>query len=176
MIMKTLDDRGIADNTVVMFLADNGTDRDQVSLWGDGKRIQGGKGTMTDRGTRVPLIVRWPGRIEAGSTCDALVDFSDIFPTLCDIVGAPLPEEKLHGRSFLPQLAGEPGNPREWVHFQDKEQRVVRNRDFLLDQKGQLRPVTDLADDPAPVITRKLTETEESARKALQAVFDSLGN
>jgi arylsulfatase A-like enzyme len=173
-ILKNLDDLGIAENTVVMFLADNGTDRDISNLWGDGKQIQGGKGTMTDRGTRVPLIVRLPGRIEAGSTCDDLVDFSDIFPTVCEITGAPLPEEELHGRSFLPQLAGEPGNPREWVHIQDKGQRAVRNREFILTHKGEFRPVTDLSSDPAPAIERELTEKEQAARKSLQAAFDEL--
>jgi arylsulfatase A len=175
-ILKNLDDLGIAENTMVMFLADNGTDRDITNLWGDGKQIQGGKGTMTDRGTRVPLIVRLPGRIEAGSTCDDLVDFSDIFPTVCEIAGAPLPEEKLHGRSFLPQLAGEPGNPRDWVHIQDKGQRHVRNREFILTHKGELRPVTGLSEDPVPAIQRELTETEQSARKELQTAFDELRN
>ena len=131
---------------------------------------------MTDRGTRVPLIVRWPGKIKEESNCDDLIDFTDIFPTLCEIAGAPLPEEKLHGRSFLPQLTGKPGKPREWVHVQDKEQRHVRNREFILTHKGQLRPVTDLSSDPAPVIERELTEKEQSARKALQAAFDELGD
>jgi arylsulfatase A-like enzyme len=163
-ILKTLDELGIAQNTVVMFLADNGTDRDLTNLWGDGKRIRGGKGTMTDRGTRVPLIVRWPGRIEAGSSCTDLVDFSDISPTLCELAGAPLPTEKLHGRSFAPRLSGQPGSPREWVHVQDKEQRYVRNDGFILTHKGLLRPVTDLGEDPAPALTRELTETEKSGR------------
>jgi arylsulfatase A len=173
-ILKTVDELGIAQNTVVMFLSDNGTDRDLTNLWGDGKRIQGGKGTMTDRGTRVPLIVRWPGRIEAGSSCDDLVDFSDFLPTLCEITGAPLPKDELHGRSFAPQLSGNPGRPREWVHVQHQNERHVRSRDYLLDHRGQLRPVTELPDDPAPVIERELTPKEQSARRLLQAAFDEL--
>lgn len=174
-ILGAVDNLGIAENTVVMFLADNGTDRDLTNLWGDGKRIRGGKGTMTDRGTRVPLIVRWPGRIKEGSSCDDLIDFSDFFPTLCEIAGASLPEEKLHGRSFAPRLFGKPGNPREWVHIQDKEQRSVRSREFILTRKGGFSRVTELPDDPAPAIERELTEQEQSARKALQAAFDELG-
>jgi arylsulfatase A len=175
-ILQALDELGIANDTVVMFLADNGTDRDLVNLWGNGKRVQGGKGTMTDRGTRVPLIVRWPGQIEAGATCDDLVDFSDLFPTLCELARAPLPGEQLHGRSFAPRLSGKPGNPREWVHIQDQGQRHVRNRQFILTHKGQFRPVTDLPDDPAPAIERELTEQEQSARSALQAAFHELRN
>jgi arylsulfatase A len=176
MLMKELDDLGIADNTVVMFLSDNGTDRDLTNVWGDGNRIQGGKGSMTDRGTRVPLIVRWPGRINAGSNCADLVDFSDFSPTFCDLTGAPLPEEELHGRSFAPQLSGKPGKPREWVHIQDKEQRHLRSREFILTRKGGFSPVTELPNDAAPPIERALTEKENCAREALQAAFDELGD
>lgn len=111
--LQTLDDLGIADNTLVIFLADNGTDRDLVNPWGDGKQIAGGKGTLTDRGTHVPLIVRWPGRIQAGSTCEDLVDLSDFLPIPCELTGANLPEVRIRGRSFAPQLLGKPGNPRE---------------------------------------------------------------
>jgi arylsulfatase A len=159
-----------------MFLSDNGTDRDLTNVWGDGNRIQGGKGSMTDRGTRVPLIVRWPGRINAGSNCDDLVDFSDFSPTFCDLTGAPLPEEELHGRSFAPQLSGKPGKPREWVHIQDKEQRHLRSREFILTRKGGFSPVTELPNDAAPPIERALTEKENRAREALQAAFDELGD
>jgi arylsulfatase A len=100
LIMRSLEDHGIADNTIVVFLSDNGTDRDLVNTWGDGKKIRGGKGTLTDRGTHVPLMVRWPGHIKAGSTCDDLIDFSDLFPTLCELTGTPPPKAELHGRSL----------------------------------------------------------------------------
>jgi arylsulfatase A-like enzyme len=171
-ILGTLDELGIADNTIVLFLADNGTDRDLVHLWGDGIKVKGGKGTLTDRGTRVPLIVRWPGRIRAGATCTDLVDFSDFLPTLCELAGASLPGEEIHGRSFAPQLLGKPGNPRQWVHIQHEGQRQVRNREYMLNHKGQLRPVVDLGEKPPE--TRD-PEKEAAARKSLQAVFDALG-
>jgi arylsulfatase A len=174
-LMRTLEEQGIADNTVLVFLADNGTDRRITNNWRDGKAIRGGKGTMTDRGTRVPLIVRWPGRIAQGSTCEDLVDFSDIFPTLCELAGAPLPEAKLHGRSFLPQLLRKPGQPRDWVHVQDKGSRHVRNRDYILNDKNQLRPVVEIWEEPAKANQNKHPEKEQAARKALQAVFDELG-
>ncbi|MEK6247253.1 MAG: sulfatase-like hydrolase/transferase, partial [Planctomycetales bacterium] len=66
-LMQALEDIGVADNTIVFFLADNGTDRGITNSWGDGKSIAGGKGTMTDRGTHVPLMVRWPDHIRPGS-------------------------------------------------------------------------------------------------------------
>lgn len=170
-MLQTLDELGIAENTIVLFLADNATDRDLVNSWGDGKRIDGGKGTLTDRGTHIPLIVRWPGRIHAGSSCKDLVDLSDIFPTLCELTGAKLPEEKIHGRSFAPQLFGKSGQPREWIHIQNADARQVRNRDYMLDNKDQLHRVVPLGEAPAI----RDADAEATARESLQAVFETLG-
>ena len=136
-------------------------------------KVRGGKGTLTDRGTHVPLLVRWPGQIEAGSTCDDLIDFSDFLPTLCDLAQASLPAEEIHGRSFAPQLLGKPGNPREWIHIQHEGQRQVRNSDYMLNNKGRLQRVVELGGKPAEAAD---PNKDAAARKALQAVFDSLGN
>ena len=174
-MLKTLDDLGIAENTIVLFLSDNGTDSNLVHTWGDGKRIAGGKGTMTDRGTRVPLIVRWPGHIKPGSTCEDLVDLSDIFPTLCELTGAKLPEQKIHGQTFAPQLLGKPGIPRQWIHIQNGNDRQVRNRDYMLNNKGELRRVVEIWEDPAKPNENKSPKKEAAARKALQEAFDAMG-
>lgn len=173
-LMRALEEQGIADDTILIFLADNGTDRDLKNRWGDDKLIKGGKGTMTDRGTHVPLIVRWPGRIKPGTSCGDLIDFSDFLPTLCELTGAPLPEEEIHGRSFVAQLAAAPGNPREWVHVQDKGQRHVRDRAYILNNRDQLRPVVEIWEDPAKPNQNKHPEREQAARERLQAVFDEL--
>ena len=174
-IMQSLDDLRITDNTIVIFLADNGTDVSLVNTWGDGRKVRGGKGTMTDRGTHVPLIVRWPGHIKAASTCDDLIDFSDLFPTLCELTGTPLPKDKLQGQSFAPQLSGNTGKPREWIHIQHESQRQVRNSNYMLNNKNQLRRVVELWEDPAPPDENKDPEKEAAARKSLQAVFDKFG-
>ena len=130
---------------------------------------------MTDRGTHVPLIVRWPNKIKAGSTCEDLVDFSDLLPTLCELTASPLPAAEIHGRSFASQLLGIPGRPREWVHVQNEGARQVRNSDYMLDNKDQLRRVVELWEDPAKPNENSSPEKEAVARKALQAVFDALG-
>jgi len=174
LIMQTLEDRGIAGNTVLIFLADNGTDRDLCNYMENRKMVAGGKGTMTDRGTHVPLIVRWPDHIRNRSTCDDLIDFSDFLPTLCNMAQAPLPADKIHGRSFLPQLLGQPGNPREWVHVQDKEERHIRSREYILNNKNELRPVVKIWEDPAQPDQNKYPKKEKVARKVLQEAFDSL--
>lgn len=174
-LMQTLKDLDIEDNTVFIFLADNGTDRDLVNNWGDGKTIAGGKGTMTDRGTHVPMIVRWPNHIRKGSTCSDLIDFSDIFPTLSELARAPLHTDEIHGRSFLPQLLGKPGNPREWIHVQDKEERNIRSREYILNNKNELRSVVEIWEAPAKPNQNKYPEKERAARKTLQGVYDFLG-
>jgi arylsulfatase A-like enzyme len=175
-MLQTLDDLGIAENTIVIFLADNGTDSGLVHSWSDGKSIAGGKGSVTDRGTHVPLIVRWPGRIQAGSTCGNLVDLTDFLPTLCELTGASLPDAKIHGRSFAPQLLGKPGHPREWIHIQNANDRQVRNHEYMLNNKDQLRRVVQLWEEPARANENKNPEKEAAARKMLQSVFDTLGD
>lgn len=173
-MLKSLDDLGIADNTIVMFLADNGTDTDLVHTWADGKKIVGGKGTMTDRGTHVPLIVRWPGKIKSNSICAHLVDLSDIFPTLCELTGAAMPAQKIHGRSISPQLLGNPGQLREWIHIQNANDRQLRSGEYMLNNKGQLRQVVEMGEpDPREIIGND-SDAEAFARENLQAVFDQL--
>ena len=115
-ITAKLDALGIRENTLLLFTGDNGTDLPVVSELND-RPVAGGKGSMTDAGTRVPLIANWPGTITGGKVRSDLVDFSDFLPTLCETAGVtPLPIPKLDGRSFLPQLQGKKGNPREWIY------------------------------------------------------------
>jgi arylsulfatase A len=130
---------------------------------------------MTDRGTRVPLIVRWPGRIKAASTCEDLVDLTDFLPTLCELTGARLPEANIHGRSFAPQLLGKPGHPREWVHIQNGGNRQIRGSDYMLNNKDELRRVVELWEDPARPNEKRDPEKEAAARKSLQSALDALG-
>lgn len=174
-MLQTLDDLGIAENTIVIFLADNGTDTGLVNQWGEGKSIAGGKGTMTDRGTHVPLLVRWQGKIKAGSVCEDLIDLTDFLPTICELTGAKLPDQSIHGRSFAPQLFGKTGQPREWIHIQNLNNRQVRNNEYMLDNKDQLRRVVQVWEAHAKPNENRDPEKETAARKSLQAVLDSLG-
>jgi arylsulfatase A len=66
---------------------------------------------------RVPLIASWPGKIAAGKVVSDLVDLTDFLPTLCDAAGVVIPAKlTIDGRSLLPQLRGERGNPRDWLY------------------------------------------------------------
>tara|TARA_R110002096_G_scaffold233764_1_gene423883 strand:+ start:2203 stop:3546 length:1344 start_codon:yes stop_codon:yes gene_type:complete len=173
-LMGKLDELSIADDTVLIFVADNGTSQSIESVWGDGHLLQGGKSTMTDRGTRVPLMIRWPGVIEAGTTNDDLIDFSDLFPSLCELGGAELPGETIHGRSFVPQLRGNPGAPREWIHVQNGRKRYLRNRDFILNNSGELRPVPEIWESIRKPMNPAASEKSSAALSELQSVFSEL--
>ena len=87
-----------------------------------------------------------------------------------------MPGEEIHGQSFLPQLLGKRGHPREWVHVQDKDDRHIRNREYILNNKNELRPVVEIWEPPAKPNQNKHPEREQAARESLQKVFDALGN
>ena len=104
---------GIAKRTLILVTGDNGTHKSIKSNMGD-KVIIGGKGKPTDGGTHVGLFAYQPGTVPAGKVSNDLVEFSDFVPTIAAATGAT-PLSPTDGRSFFPQLRGEPGNPRETI-------------------------------------------------------------
>lgn len=92
-ILDALDEQGLAENTLVVFVSDNGPP------------YPGNKMTLYDRGTAVPLMVRYPGRVPAGKVVEGLVNSIDIMPTMLDLAGLEIPE-KVQGRSLVPLLTG----------------------------------------------------------------------
>ena len=172
-IVEAVEKEGLSDNTVIIFTADNGTQsgKNIVSYWTDDEKtfgIPGGKAQLTDTGTHVPLIVRWPNKIKRNSLRKGLVDLSDILPTLADLAGARLPKNPINGRSFAKQLSGDAGNPREYVHIQKLGDRYVRNKEFILTNRGDFRPVVPSGRHAAENITRKLTAREAAAKEELE--------
>ena len=143
-LVNAVDDLGISNNTIILFCADNGTHGPVTSVWGENRtRIDGGKMTMTDRGSRVPLIVRWPGTVESGTQCDDLVELADFLPTFLEIASAPQPMQRIHGQSFVPQLKGEDSSSREWVHVEYKNGRQIRTKDWTYTDEGTLTKVNE---------------------------------
>ncbi|MDA7975040.1 MAG: sulfatase-like hydrolase/transferase [Pirellulales bacterium] len=119
-LVKKVESIGQEENTIIVFTADNGTNRGITSRW-HGQDIKGGKGGMKDMGTHVPLVASWPGRSPQAAVIDDLVDFTDMYPTFADAAGVSLgKDDPIDGRSFLPQLLGQPGHPRGFVflHYQ----------------------------------------------------------
>ena len=112
-IMQRLDELGLSDNTVLILSSDHGglSSRgpdSQRELATSNLPYRHGKGWLYDGGLRVPLVVRWPGRVEPGSVSTVQVTGTDHYPTLLQLAGVPLrPEEHRDGRSYLPALKGE---------------------------------------------------------------------
>ena len=112
-VLAALDETHQADNTLVIFTSDNGGLATGGYFEGEyaptcNLPLQAGKGWMYDGGTREPYIVRWPGRVKAGSRCAMPITSPDLYPTLVEVAGLPLrPEQHCDGMSFLPALDGD---------------------------------------------------------------------
>lgn len=99
-VLDVLDELRLSENTLVIFTSDNG------GLLGPTSNIplRAGKGYPYEGGIREPLIIRWPGVVEPGSTCSVPVCSVDFFPTICQAAAAPLPDRPVDGESILPLL------------------------------------------------------------------------
>ena len=110
--LKQLDEAGLRDNTLILFKSDNG------GYSGDNRPLRGFKGTLYEGGLRVPWIVRWPGRVPAGSICATPVISTDCYPTLLEAAGVqPVPGSTLDGRSLIPLFEQKPGFDRDAIFF-----------------------------------------------------------
>lgn len=112
-VLAALEAQGLAENTLVIFSADNGAETaaferlEEFDQWSSGP-YRGVKRDIYEGGHRVPFIVRWPGEIEAGSTSHEVVSQVDLAATFADIVGYPLSEdEAIDSYNLLPVLNGE---------------------------------------------------------------------
>ncbi len=175
-IVSQLEESGVRDNTLILFTGDNGTDQPIVSSW-NGATVAGGKGQMTDAGTRVPLIAHWPGVINTGKVSKNLVDFSDFLPTLCEAAGAEIPAElAIDGRSFLAQLQGEKGNPREWIYCwysrngKSGIQEWARNQRYKLYRTGEFYDISQDRLEKTPLT--ELSAEAQQVRAMLQQTLD----
>lgn len=178
-VVAKLDELGLREKTLVIFVGDNGTNRGITSKFQDAP-YPGGKGSSTARGTHVPLIVNWPGHVPAGRVNQDLISSTDFFPTLCEAAGVALPEAMPRdGVSFLPQLLGQPGQPREWLYcWYARNGGPQAQFEFAMDASHKLYRdgrFYDLAADPYEEQARQaseLTGAESQAAKKLQAALD----
>jgi arylsulfatase A-like enzyme len=104
-VMDTLDAEGVTENTIVIFTSDNGP---VARFGGTAGGLRGGKRSDHEGGIRVPGVVRWPGHIEPGTESDVPVIGTDIFATVLDVAGVPLPNDRtIDGVSMVPAFGGE---------------------------------------------------------------------
>ncbi len=181
-VVDKIAELGLSENTLILFYSDNGTNQKLESRLGD-RIIRGGKGLTTDAGTRVPLIGSWSGRIKPGEINNDLIDSTDFFATLADLVKHPLkgyPE--IDGRTFLPQLFGRKGKPRQhlFCHFDprpgwDKDKfrllRYARDHRWKLYDDGRLFDLSRDVLEEHPVLLSSQNGTAVAARGKLQTVL-----
>ncbi len=149
-VMATLKAEGLDDNTLVIFTSDNGGAH-YIGLPGINRPFRGWKATFFEGGTHVPFMMRWPGRIAAGSHYDRPISHFDIYATASAAAGAPLPvDRKIDGVDLLPYLGGAPGDPHRALFWRSGNYRVVRAGNWKLQSLDLPRQQTlyDLGTDP----------------------------
>ncbi len=164
-LLKTLDDLKLRKNTLIVFMGDNGT-ASQYANRGtiNGKALSGKKGTMLECGSLVPTIANWPGVIDGGKTSELLIDSTDLLPTFADLAGAKLPNNRvIDGQSFLPQLLGKKGNPREWIFIELGNKWYVREAKWKLNREDEL---FDMSNSP---FEEKLVANYSDNKEATEA-------
>jgi len=190
---------GLEQNTVFIFLGDNGTPKGITSNF-NGIKVPGEKGQTTTYGTHVPLIFYWPTQINPGATTNQLVDFTDLMPTLANITGTPIPTNNgiIDGQSFAPVLSGSASSSRDhiFLHFQpsidrplgSKLYRYASTETYKLydkdsqffnvskDRNGQFYNVVKDVEEVSPLSNSSLTPTELQIKQNLQNVLNQMHN
>ena len=175
-----LDSLGIRENTLLLFVGDNGTGRGMRSMMGD-RLVVGGKGLTTDAGMHVPLIVSWPGRIKSPTACSDLVDSTDFLPAILDAAGVTAQSDlKLDGRTFLPQVLGAEGQPRDWVYswYSPRQSADMSVREFAFNHRyklyrsGEFFDLRNDAEEKQPLTVLSLDGEAAVAAKLLQGALD----
>lgn len=129
-VRAAVEEAGIADNTLMVFLSDNGPAR-----FGSAGPLIGGKYVTTEGGHRVPGIFHWPGRIPAGQVSDAMMTSMDMLPLFCHLAGVELPSDRVFdGKNTFDLLTGQSTqSPHEYFHYYNGlNLQAVRNETWKL--------------------------------------------
>ena len=178
-IMSLLKELNLEDNTVVMFTSDNGptfNGGSDSAFFESARPLRGLKASVYEGGIRVPFIVRWPGKIKAGSRSEHICAFWDFLPTCCDTLGVDAPSD-IDGISILPTLLGQRGKQRKhkYLYWELRGRQAVRmgrwkavrprpNRKIqLYDLEKDIGEQNDIA-DANPDIATKMAEIMRTGR------------
>lgn len=189
-VVAKIDELGLRENTLIIFIADNGTDKKIVSKMG-ARLIKGGKGTTPDAGTHVPMIVSWKGTAASGKVINELIDFSDFLPTIADVGDAKIPNGiTVDGKSFLPLIKGQTEQTKEWVfcHYNKAKHKAAANKGkdtgnksnkpeytrFVRDKRYKLYSNGNFFDVPNDPEEKNPIQSAPEKRRRLQAILDSI--
>jgi len=120
-ILTLLQELKVDENTLVMFASDNGAHKEgghNPDFWNSSGSLRGHKRDMHEGGIRTPMLARWPGVIAQGTTTAHISGFQDVLPTICELIGQPVPRQN-DGISFLPTLRGDRAQkPHKYLYFE----------------------------------------------------------
>lgn len=176
-ILKTLRDLKLDSNTLVIFTSDNGPWLDKGKDGGTARPLRGGKFSCWEGGVREPTIAWWPGRITAGSTCDAMTGEIDVLPTLVALAGGTVPvDRKIDGLDAWPLLSGKSKeSPHDAMfYFAGNKLQGVRSGKWkllngqLYDLDADISESTNLAENN-PDVVKRLKELIDTMDKDLGA-------
>ncbi|MDO7172397.1 sulfatase-like hydrolase/transferase [Mariniflexile sp. AS56] len=180
-IVKKVEEVGQLENTIILFTSDNGTES-IISKW-KGQNIEGAKGETVDMGTHVPLVAYWKGHTPKGLVSDDLIDFADFYTTFAQAASLKMTDQDpIDGRSFLPQLQGEIGKPRDWVfwHYQPYWGNIgkyvgaqfVRNQEYKLYRDGGMYHIPSDIHEKKNLLLEEQSTSVKNAKGNLQKVLD----
>ncbi len=184
-IVKNLDEKGLREETLILFYSDNGTHQKITSTF-NGSSVKGGKGLTTQSGIKVPCIANWKGKIKENTTTDDYVSAVDFLPTLLDAAGVSANEvTQTDGQSFLPELKAESSKRRDWVyigynprpgigkeHFDLQE--FVFNSTYKLYSDGRLFNTKNDVLEKSPLDIKAIGAAEKSLVLKFENILDSL--
>ncbi len=187
-VLSTLEEQGMAENTIVFFASDNGPwlnlpDRmlqEGNKPWHAGSPgpLRGAKATTYEGGARVPAMIRWPGHVESGVDTEELVASPDIYRTIIEATDAELPDLPLDGHNLMPFLRGETEtSPRERYYYFLGELEAMRDGRWKLRLAGDSTQLFDLRTDPDERFNRadERPDLVEEMRAQMETFADSVG-
>ncbi|MEQ9287649.1 MAG: sulfatase-like hydrolase/transferase [Cyclobacteriaceae bacterium] len=195
-LVAALNAMKLREETLIIFVADNGTPqnlivraegkeliKEPIFSMQNGLKIPGGKATLTDGGTRVPMIANWPGTIEAGQVVDDLVDFTDFLPTFLDLAEATEAiNEDIDGLSFADLLLGKGASRRTWTYAEESVLPIpggtepsgensglkyVRNANWKLYNDGRLFDMKSDRFEKTPIYSKNDSRESKKIRQEL---------
>jgi arylsulfatase A-like enzyme len=193
-IVKALDDSGQLENTIIIWTTDNGT-TGQITGGYQGRKVKGGKSQVTESGIAEPFIASWKGHIKRGQVSEALIDFTDIYPTFIDIAGGEINSDlNIDGQSFKDVLFNNnPKSNRSWImsmgggnkakltengvenqfRFRDRVVRTERYKMYIGSDR-QAQKFIDLVEDPEEQVNLigQLTDEQRKTFDALIKVVE----
>lgn len=171
-VVDTLKREGLFENTLVVFLTDNGGSR---AMNANNAPLRGFKQQNYEGGIRTPMIVSWPAQLAGGTTCNVPVSSLDLLPTALAAAGiTAAPERPFDGRNLLPALKGQAARVREtffWSEGGASGEWAVRSGDWKLVASPQRKELFDLAADPGE--KTDLAAQQPDRVRALTALYDA---